>query len=449
MRTSVQEFNISFKTAAALIAVCVLLSIFIPAIEAKAVYPPISIVKTVNKQFPSLGEEIVYTLFYTNNTSKEFTNVIIKDPFTNTNQQNLTFISASPAPTSGNDTWAIGTLGPNQSGQITIRAKVSESIPGWSSEIKNRATIQSDQTYLRRSNNASVFIVIDSPSNKTTTSGTISEKLIVDKLARNVTKGSTYSYYSSWRNTVYAEPGDEIEFLIKIKASRDSEIDSVRVSDDLPPKLTYVSDSTTVDGQYESDGIISKHIYIGDVYPHLYREIKFRVKIYPASRFNFYPIDLVNVVYAWGSDGKKIEDTVKIMVREPTDSGTSSNTGSGTSYSQGSLLSGPGMIQGQRYLIDRYARGTQEQTTEDTEEESETTEEEETEEEGEVLGATDVEVGANLVSLFILIILSCFIAFMVYCHIRENKLPKPLAKFYSKLKLFSTLTTEKIKKDYW
>ena len=435
----------TFKTAAGLIAVCVLISVFIPLVQVKAVYPPLDIVKTVDKIFPSPGEEIVYTLTYKNNTSNEITGVVIKDPFTNTNQQYLIFVSANPSPTSGNDTWEIGSLGPNESGQIIIRAKIDKSISGWASEIKNRATIESDQTYIRRSNTASVFIVIDSPRNKSINYPSVSGELIIEKTARNLTRGSSYGYYySGWLNTVYAEPGDEIEFLIKIKAPRDKEIDSVRLSDDLPPKLSYISDSTTIDGSYEPDNITSSYIYIGDVYPHIYREIKFRVRIYSASKFNFYPIDLVNVAYAWGSDGNKVKDTVKIIVREPSDENNSGTNGSsgGIYYYPESIFSGPKLISGPAYLV-----GSDTKTEQETEETVEEIEEQA--EEGEIKGASDVKVGANLIGLLFLVIISSFIGFVIYCRVREDKLPKPLLKPYFKLKLFFATAKLRLKKNYW
>jgi uncharacterized repeat protein (TIGR01451 family) len=540
------------KILAGLIAGCVLISIFIPLSEVNASYPPLNIVKTVDKRFPSLGGEIVYTLAYKNNTSQEITGIIIKDPFTNQNQNYLSFVSASPSPASGNDTWTIASLGPNQSGQITIRARVSGSIPGWASEIKNRATIESDQTSLRRSNNASVFITVRSFSGSGddlyTGGTTSSSKLSIDKLARNVTRGSTYTYWTNWTSTVYAEPGDEIEFLIKIKGPRDKEIDSVRVNDKLPPKLTYISDSTTVDDLYEPDGIISKYIYIGDVYPYLYREITFKAKIASVKSFNLYPISLVNTVSVWGSDGEKIEDSAKIIVREPTApivKGVMISPGQplsisklGRNLSQGrtnwlssfsakpgeevefsiqvvntgdndldnvkvwdtlpaSLLiiknsttingvgwggdvagSGLGLgtlYQGEAKTIkfraridsaDKFSSGSTTlintaYVSADNVSQISDQGSVNVNKTGVVKGAVDIKVGANLIGLIILIIISCFIAFVVYCRLREDRLLevlnndkaskfyKSLIRFYFRLKFFFRVKAMRFKKAYW
>ena len=271
--------------------------------------------------------------------------------------------------------------------------------------------------------------------------GTIrnSTELSIDKLVRNVTRGSGYNYWTNWLNTIYVEPGDELEFLIKIKAPRDKEIDSIRISDDLPPKLTYISDSTTVDGYYEPDGIISKNIYIGDAYSYLGREIRFKVKVAPASRFKSYPITIVNKAYAWGSDGNKIEDTAKIIIREPNSiptTGSTAGTRSGKSWDDG-------LIKG-NYIYS---------TTEETDKTGEENGEDKTE---EVLGAEDVQVGFNLVGLLFLSIVSFLIAFMLYCRIREDKLleilnkdgksfRKILAKLYFRLKFSWTVTKARFK----
>ena len=141
-----------------------------------------------------------------------------------------------------------------------------------------------------------------------------SSGLTIDKLARNITKKS-----NTWTNVLYVNPGDEIEFLIRIK-STNKEVNSVSIKDNLPSKMFYISDSTTIDGNYHSDGITTKNVYLSSVYPNLTGEIKFRAKIVPESEFNFYPISLVNEALAWGNDGKEIKDSVKIIVNQPSQS---------------------------------------------------------------------------------------------------------------------------------
>ena len=455
MRYFSEKTIFNLKTVAGLIAVFVLVSIFVPFTGISASSPSLSISKSVDKRFALPNEEIVYTLNYQNSGPGTATGVVIKDSFTDQNQHYLTFISATPTPDSGSDTWIIDSLSPAQTGQITIRAKISSAIYLGSLEIKNRASIDSNETTLRYSNYASTFVSVRPAINITksirniTTSSSFSQvvkaepgnkveflieinsfangkadnvkvwdelpdrlnyisgstkiddvshidgitegginigsiaagqkknvrfqaelssgsnfnpgttilnnygyaeadsiyviydsaavfvekeiqggnnvslistsstssTLSVSKLVRNITKSSTY--WQSWLDVIYAEPGDELEFLIKI-SSGTKKIDSVRVEDKLPPRLTYIPDSTAVDGYYEPNDITSKNIYIGTVYPYLTREIKFKAKIASASQFSLYPINLVNIAYAWGSDGTKIKDSAEIIVREPT-----------------------------------------------------------------------------------------------------------------------------------
>jgi len=680
METIKQNFKFSLKIVASLVAICVLIPVFTLASEAKDCSPSLTITKSVDKTFISPGDDIFYTLSYQNNGSGKATGVIIKDPFTNLNQHYLTLISASPIPDS-NNAWIIGSLEPGQSDQIHIRAKLSESIPSWASEIKNRASIESNETSLKYSNYVSVFTTVrtllninklvrnvsknsrfaemisadpgdeiefsleisatgngkventkvwdnlsghlDYVSGTTTLDGssygdevteggidigslsggqtktikfraklesedefsfgttilsnygyvlgqglytifdtatikvergfekknngsltviipTTSQKLNVDKLVRNITAGSKYTYWQTWTNVIYAEPGDELEFLIKIYTIGSEGIDSVRVEDKLPSKLTYISDSTTVDGTHEPDGITTKNIYIGEVDPYLIREIKFKAKVAPASQFSLYPITLKNIVYAWGSDGEKIKDYAEVKVREGegeitqelsinklgrnisqdkdipissfsakpneeiefsmqvTNIGNSDlnnvkvwdilpahlflvtgsitvdgNTWSGNIVAPGILLGT--LKQGQSKTIKfrakiasedkfspgsttlintAYANATNVPTISDQASVM-------VSKEGEVLGAATVATGGNLIALVILIVISGFIAFVVYCRVREgkllevlnsdktNRIGKTLAKLYFKTKFFFTLKGLRYKKFYW
>lgn len=677
MKGLASENNFSLKTTISLVVVCLLLSIFIPFNEARGDNPYLIITKLANKTFALPGDEIVYTLNYRNNGQGRATGIVIKDPFYNLNQHYLEFISASPNPDSGNDTWIVDSLDYGQSGQIIIRARISKSVPIGSTEIRNRATIDSNETILQYSNYVSTLVsstvglnidklvrnvstggsfvqsVNANPGDeiefslaiRSTGSSTVSNvrvwdtlpnrlnyisgttmvndsyysdgiannglnigsigsgqtkvikfkaqleykssfnagttiltnfgyveannvyrtydsatvivskestnsllvstlsDLRVDKLARNITKNSTY-----WTDVIYVEPEDEIEFLIKIQSPSNKEIDSIRVEDELPPKLIYISDSTTVDGNYEPDGIISKNVYIGTAYPYLNREIKFKARIVSASNFNLYPITLVNTAYAWGSDGKEIKDSVKIIVRQPTTSSVKgasisltqplslsklgrnisksqtnwsdyfsanpeeeiefsiqvSNTGnadlnnvrvwdilpnsisiiSGTTtingVSWGGDVVGSGLAlgilrQGETKTIkfkskiasaDNFTAGsttlintvyaTADNVSQISDQASAVIYKS-----GQVLGAGQVKTGVNFIVLIGLIIISCFIAFFVYCRLRENKLLeilssekgnkpyKALIKFYFRLKYLLVIKMIRFKKVYW
>jgi len=448
--------GISSRVAVFGVATCVLLLVFIPfdnrfaqaACDSGDCVPVLSISVSVNKTTALPGDEIIYTLTYRNSGDAKATGIVIRNPFTDTNQNYLDFVSADPVPDSGNNTWIIDEpLDYNESGQIIITARIKSALSSNWVVIRDRASIDSNETTPKYSNYALVSVnsacrlsinqlvrnvsknslfsqsvnadsgdevefsleikstgtnqaintkvwdnlssrleyisgsatidgsslggevvgskvsigdllsgtaktikfraKVSSSSNfyvgknflrsygyvdadicavkssiatvvvvkKSTSLAVVaSSGLSITKLARNVTKKS-----ASWASTIYVNPGDEIEFLIKIKSTSE-EANSVRVEDTLPPKMFYISDSTTVDGNYEADGITTKNVYLAYVYQNLVREIKFRVKMAPESEFNLYPISLVNEASAWGSEGKEINDTVKIIVNQPSSS---------------------------------------------------------------------------------------------------------------------------------
>ena len=71
------------------------------------------------------GENVTYTINYTNTGEVPLHNVVITENYPN----EVTFISASPAPDAGtNNVWTIGTLLPGESGTIVIEVKVPEQI---------------------------------------------------------------------------------------------------------------------------------------------------------------------------------------------------------------------------------------------------------------------------------------------------------------------------------
>jgi uncharacterized repeat protein (TIGR01451 family) len=538
------------------VAACVLLLVFIPFgnYSARAAAPILKISVLANRSTASPGDEIIYTLTYRNTGDAAATGIVVKNPLTGANQSYLEFVSANPTPDSGNNTWIIdGPFRPGESGQITITVKVKSSLSSNWLTIIDQASIDSNETTLKYSNYASVFIssvcrlsiaqtvrnitknsiaddlisadsgdeiefsmeievigtnqaantriwdrlsshfeyisgsatingsslndeVVDdgvyvgdlltgatrtvkfrarvSSSSgfyvgknylrsygyvdadicmakssiatvvveKKSSSGSLtvlsSSGLTITKLARNVTKKST-----GWGSTIYANPGDEIEFSIKIKSTRENDM-SVRVEDVLPPKMYYISDSTRVDGNYESDGITTKNVYLAHVYKNLTREIKFKVRMAQESEFSLYPISLANKASAWGNEGKEISDTVKIIVNQPSKSSTGNvgiNTGQSTSQPSGQTPTPTGQSE-------------------------------------EVKGAETVKTGFDYFKFSVISIISVILAFFLYCRIREkklleilnngkrNKLLRSIIRLYFRVRLFFKIRILKFKK---
>ncbi|MFZ5559436.1 MAG: hypothetical protein ACOZAL_01425 [Patescibacteria group bacterium] len=269
----------------------------------RAGVPSLSITKSVSKSSASPGESIVYTLNYKNTGQATATNVIIKDPFINLNQNYLTFISATPNPTSGTDTWNIGTLGPDFIGQINIVARISNSVSG-NIEIQNRANIDSNETDLQYSNYVSTYV-----------SGIAS--LDIDKLVRNISTGSGFV------ESVSARPNDEIEFSLVVRSTGNNTVNNVKVWDNLPYRLNYISGTTTVDGSYKEDGITSGGIYIGDLSAGQTKTIKFRARVADETMFNVGFTTLTNYGYTSGNGVALVYDSATVEVRK--DSGCSAS----------------------------------------------------------------------------------------------------------------------------
>lgn len=265
------------------------------ATKEEPTFPSLAITKSVDKTSAQPGDEIVYTLNYQNNGQGIATEVAIKDPLTNLNQHYLTFISASPAPNSGNDTWNIGTLNYGQSGQITIRAKISSSISSGSLEIRNRANIDSNETYVQYSNYVSTFI-------------STRVFLTITKLVRNITKGSSFS------QLVSAEPGDEVEFSLEVRSTGTGTANNLRVWDNLPSRLDYVSSSTKVNGSYQGDGIIGSGIYIGDLAGGQSKVVQFKAQVASENMFNVGISSLTNYGYTSANNLASLYDTAVVNV---------------------------------------------------------------------------------------------------------------------------------------
>lgn len=309
--------------------------------------------------------------------------------------------------------------------------------------VKFRAKVSSSgdfyvgKNYLRNYGYADADICMAKSSittvtvNKKSTSGSLavigsSGGLTITKTSRNITKKS-----NTWSSIVYANPGDEIEFLIKIKSTKEEDM-SVRVEDVLPPKMFYISDSTTVDGNYEIDGITTKNVYLAHVYKNLTKQIKFRVRIAKESEFNIYPISLVNEALAWGNDGKEISDSTKIIINQPAKS-SAVNVGVGFDKNN---------------TIPSYIKVI-------------TNNNEELEEYGEVKGATTIKTGFNYLKLFMVFLLSLLVSLIIYCLIREDKLlellgdentgrlKRSLINFYFKARLLFRIKFLKIKNRHF
>jgi uncharacterized repeat protein (TIGR01451 family) len=130
-------------------------------------------------------------------------------------------------------------------------------------------------------------------------------------MVRNLSNGNSYE-----SKTVNANVNDQLEFIIRVSTSSNNNntISNLRVSDDLPNGLRYISGSTTVDGSYYNDGLTSGGIYLGTKYGNYSTVIKFRAS---ADNTNYYQSGtntLVNTARASADNMNSVNDTASVYL---------------------------------------------------------------------------------------------------------------------------------------
>ncbi len=92
-------------------------------------------------------------------------------------------------------------------------------------------------------------------------------------LGRNVTRGQ-----SGENTSVRARTGDTLDFIIRIRSTNGSYLYNAYVTDILPAGLTYISGSTTLNGNVVGDGVTSSGINAGTLSPNSETVIKFSAR---------------------------------------------------------------------------------------------------------------------------------------------------------------------------
>ena len=305
--------------------------------------------------------------------------------------------------------------------------------------------------------------------------------LSIEKLVRNVTN-SNPSFYDS----VSANLGDEVEFSIRINSVGTGTLTNVRVRDVLPSNMTYVSGSTTIDGSYRADGIANGWIFVGDISQGNSKEVKFKARISSTIAGVYGGSATINVANQniQASSGVSItnlgrnitrnsnwsnsfqayygdEAEFSVEIKNNTSNSMTNVTVKETLPSNLSLIVNSTNVDGMNWGGDITGAGLNLGTLVPGQSKTikfRTTVTERTSGsggsvtltntayanadnvaqlndgasvivgDGEVLGASTVATGVNMFGLVFLGIISCLIAIIVYCRLRENKLSEYLGK---------------------
>ena len=136
----------------------------------------------------SAGEDLYYAITYSNNGTANATGVVITDTY----DSRVTYVSATPPPSVGNNVWNIGNLPVGGSGTILVRVRVRTPLPN-GSLLANRVAVDSAET--------------DPASFVETTGVTSAPALAFDASARPepVAAGAVLTYTLRYTNTGNAD----------------------------------------------------------------------------------------------------------------------------------------------------------------------------------------------------------------------------------------------------
>jgi len=154
--------------------------------------------------------------------------------------------------------------------------------------------------------------------------------LSISKTGRNISQDKT-----SWVNTVNAEPGEIIEFRIRVTSSGDERAEDVIVSDDLPSKMSYFGD-LRIDGSRVYGEDIEDGIDIGDLSPGKSKTITFEAQIDDEDSFSSGTTSLINIGRVLADNVSQVNDTAVVkVIKEKEEEASLSVSKRGRNLTQG------------------------------------------------------------------------------------------------------------------
>ncbi|GEM_PF-3742457 len=172
------------------------------------------------------GDEIVYTLRYSNTSDYQATGVVIEDPI----PANTTYVAGSatgPVDTSqlpAKLRWNIGTLAPHTGGVVSFKVRVRTDVEGIDGDFENQATIWGNET-------------LPNPSN-----GVVNTLKTVEAL--EISKSAT---------PAVVKAGDLITFTVRYTNTGNVDLSQVVITDPVPLHTDYLPGTITGPGADDSN----------------------------------------------------------------------------------------------------------------------------------------------------------------------------------------------------
>ncbi|HEY4506643.1 MAG TPA: hypothetical protein VJH71_00535 [Candidatus Paceibacterota bacterium] len=205
----------------------------------------------------------------------------------------------------------IGDLSPGQTRTLRFRTNVAgdSAFSSGTTTLTNVATAFANN--ISTVNDTASVVVTKSNLNQNLT-------MSITKLGRNITRGENTELGS-----INASPNDTIEFVIRARSLSLTTINNVIIKDVLPNGLSYISNTTSVNGNIVANGINASGINIGSLSPSQEAIIRFSATVAPASSFIVGTTTVNNVVQASADNLSTITAQLPISIVNGQVAGTS------------------------------------------------------------------------------------------------------------------------------
>lgn len=120
---------------------------------------------------------------------------------------------------------------------------------------------------------------------------------------RNATQNSAQA-----SQTIFANPGDTVEYVIRVGASGSTALLNSKISVAPSSQLSYVPGSTTVNGQAVPEGIAGSQVNLGNITPGSTVTVAYRAKAADAAAFPFGTTSLVSAATVIGDNSPSASD---------------------------------------------------------------------------------------------------------------------------------------------